>query len=80
MAAGELKINGQGQIKLINNLSGHYRPTAVEASQYLALFEALGLKFNNTWVEISNIIVDSNGLVEDVIRVSTEMIRGENNE
>jgi len=48
MAPGQLKINGQGQIKRIDNLSGHYRPTVQEAMSYEDLFKNLGLDTDKT--------------------------------
>lgn len=63
LAAGQLKINGQGKIKRIDNLSGHYRPTVNEAMGYQSLFENLGLDLNKTWLEYYRIDIDSDGMV-----------------
>lgn len=76
LAAGQLKINGQGQIKRIDNLSGHYRPTVSEAMKYPQLFEEMGFDLKKTWIELYDIEIDSSGLVENVIKSYTKMLGG----
>lgn len=67
----------QGQIKRIDNLSGHYRPTVSEAMNYPELLQDMGFDLNNTWVELYDIEIDSSGLVESVTKSYTKMLRGE---
>ena len=76
LAAGQMKINGQGQIKRIDNLSGHYRPTVSEAMKYPQLFEEMGFDLKKTWIELYDIEIDSSGLVENVIKSYTKMLGG----
>lgn len=77
LAAGQLKINGQGQIKRIDNLSGHYRPTVDEAMGYQALFENLGLDLNNTWLEYYRFEVDADdGLIVGKYLEYVKMVGG----
>ena len=76
LAAGQLKINGQGQIKRIDNLSGHYRPTVDEAMRYQSLFENLGLDLNKTWLEYYRIDIDSDGMVVDTSLAYIKMLGG----
>ena len=71
-----MKINGQGQIKRIDNLSGHYRPTVSESMNYPQLFESMGFDLNNTWIELYDIKTDSSGLVEGVTMSYTKMLGG----
>ena len=76
LAAGQLKINGQGQIKRIDNLSGHYRPTVDEAMRYQSLFENLGLDLNKTWLEYYRIDIDSDGMVVNTSLDYIKMLGG----
>ena len=76
LAAGELKINGKGQIKRIDNLSGHYRPTVSEAMNYPEFFKDRGFDLNNTWIEFYEFKIDSTGLIEDSVLSYTKMLGG----
>ncbi len=78
LAVGQLKINGQGQIKRIDNLSGHYRPTVDEAMRYQSLFEGLELDLNKTWLEYYKIDIDTDGMVVDTYIDYVKMLGGEN--
>ncbi len=74
VAAGQIKINGQGAIKRIDNLSGHYQPTLNQAINYQALFEQQGLSLNKTWLEYYYIPIDTNGYCADTVLEYIEMI------
>ena len=63
MAAGQLRLNGSGQIKRIDNLSGHYRPTVQESMLYQSYFTSLGLNMENIRLQYYNIRVDDMGFV-----------------
>ena len=78
LAAGQLKINGQGQIKRIDNLSGHYRPTVDEAMGYQSLFEGLELDLNKTWLIYDKFDIDADGMVVDTYTDYVKMLGGEN--
>lgn len=76
LAAGQLKINGQGQIRRIDNLSGHYRPTVSEAMNYPELFGDIGFDLSNTQIELFDFKVNSLGLVTNVIKSYTKRLGG----
>lgn len=78
LAAGQLKINGEGQVKRIDNLSGHYRPTVSEAMRYQTLFEKLGLDLNNTWLEYYRFDIDADGIVINSYLEYVVMVGGTN--
>ena len=63
MAAGQLKIDGQGMIRRIDNSSGHYRPTVEEALKYPELFENAGLNLDKAWLDIDSFKIDEWGNV-----------------
>ena len=75
MAAGQLKINGNGQIKGIDNLSGHYRPAVSEAMNYPDLFRNLGLDLNNTWINLYDIQINSTGDVVKLTPIYTKILK-----
>lgn len=77
LAAGQIKLNGLGYIRRIDNLSGHYRPTVDEAMRYQELFEEQGLELNNTWLEYYRIVFDEQGNVIDTIKEYNVMINGD---
>lgn len=52
LAAGSIKINSQGYIRQINNLSGHYRPEIKQAINYPDIFKKLNLKIDNAYLQI----------------------------
>ena len=65
-AAGTIKVNSQGRIRLITNESGHFQPTVSEALNYPTAFGNIGLDVNNSWIRIgefttskSNYVIDS---------------------
>ena len=76
LAAGQIKLNGLGCIRRIDNLSGHYRPTVDAAMRYQELFEEQGLELNNTWLEYYRIVFDEQGNVIDTIKEYNVMING----
>lgn len=74
VAAGQIKINGKGAIKRIDNLSGHYQPTVNQAMNYQTLFEQQGLLLDKTWLEYYYIPIDSNGYCGDTVLEYVKMI------
>jgi|LSQX01.3.fsa_nt_gb hypothetical protein len=74
-AAGQLKLNGQGNIRGINNLSGHYRPTSVEAANYPELLNNNGLSANGATMELYDFITDADGMVTKVKRTVIQKIK-----
>lgn len=75
MAAGQLKIDGQGMIRRIDNNSGHYRPTVEESLNYTDLFETAGLNLDKAWLDIDGFKVDGLGNVIEKIRVVHKKIK-----
>jgi RHS repeat-associated protein len=74
-AGGQLKLDGQGRIRRIDNLSGHYRPTVDEAMNYPELFRQNGLNVKNSWLELYDIKVDADGFVESVNKAVSKKIK-----
>ena len=65
-AAGSMKVNSQGYIRLITNDSGHFQPTTAQARNYPTIFRNTELNINNTWIRIekfktsmSNYVINS---------------------
>lgn len=74
LAAGQLKVDGDGMIRRIDNNSGHYRPTVEEALKYPELFEQAGFNLDKAWLYInkytinySEIIIKSENVVHKKI-------------
>lgn len=63
MAAGQLKIDGQGMIRRIDNRSGHYRQTVEEALKYPELFENAGLNLDKAWLNIDKYTINADGII-----------------
>jgi hypothetical protein len=75
LGAGQLKLDGQGRIRRIDNLSGHYQPTVNEALNYPELFKQNGLNVKNAWLELYDIKVDSAGWVENYVKAVSKKIK-----
>jgi len=67
LAAGQIRLNGQGKIKNIDNLSGHYRPTVDEANNFPKVLEDAGLDIEGATLNRHDIIIDEDGYVIRVI-------------
>ncbi|MGL5149026.1 MAG: hypothetical protein ACRC7N_00430 [Clostridium sp.] len=63
MAAGQLKIDGKGMIRRIDNGSGHYRPTVEEALKYPELFKNAGLNLDKAWINIDKYTISDEGII-----------------
>ncbi|KJD46344.1 hypothetical protein [Paenibacillus terrae] len=75
LAAGQLKINGQGEVRRIDNKSGHYRPTVVEASNYPELFEKAGVKVKGGWIELYKFEINKSGYLTEAEKVVSKKIK-----
>ena len=75
LAAGQLKLNGKGIIKRIDNLSGHYRPTVEEAMASPQLLRNLGLDLDKTWVEFYNIEANNSGYIKKTLKAYVKMLK-----
>lgn len=74
-AAGTMKVNTQGYIRLITNESGHYQPTVTQAMNYPDIFRNAGVIVDNAWIRISefktsmsNYVVDKNIIYHGIIK------------
>ena len=63
LAAGQLKVDGNGMIRRIDNQSGHYRPGIEESLNYPELFENIGLNLDKAWLDVNKYTINSNGIV-----------------
>ncbi|MFF2484353.1 hypothetical protein [Paenibacillus sp. NPDC058071] len=74
LAAGQLKINGQGEVRRITNESGHYRPTPEEAADYPELLKKTGVNVKGAWVENYSYKLDSDGFIIESTKVVSKKI------
>jgi hypothetical protein len=74
LAAGQMKINGQGKIKRIDNKSGHFRPTVQESSRVPTLFREMGLDITGSNIQLYRFTIDSDGMVEDITKMIDEYL------
>jgi hypothetical protein len=63
LAAGQMKLSGQGKIRQIDNLSGHYRPSVTEGLRVQDLLNYLGYNTSNTRLKLYEFITDHDGFV-----------------
>lgn len=59
---------------MINNLSGHYRPTKDEAIDYPDLLSNAGLNLDGTYLELYNFTLNSDGRVTFMTRVLSKQL------
>ncbi|NET39902.1 MAG: hypothetical protein F6K19_49440, partial [Cyanothece sp. SIO1E1] len=62
-AAGQLKIDGSGRIRRIDNGSGHFRPTVEEASRVPDLLRAQGLDLKGARFLTRKFRINADGLI-----------------
>ncbi|MDN3575880.1 hypothetical protein QWZ03_03725 [Chitinimonas viridis] len=62
-AAGQMMLSGKGDIHLIDNLSGHFRPTVAEGLRVPELLNDLGLKTNGAYLKLYDLTLDSDCFV-----------------
>ncbi|MDR9855917.1 contractile injection system protein, VgrG/Pvc8 family [Paenibacillus sp. VCA1] len=76
-AAGKIKLNGQGQVRSISNLSGHYTPTVEQAKLFPQVLEQAGVKTKNAWLDIYTIETTPSGYVNtnELVKVSSTQIK-----
>ncbi len=74
LGAGQIKLDGHGQLRRIDNLSGHYRPTVPEAMNYPELFEKAGVRTKNAWLELYDMKISPDGFVEGIEKVVAKKI------
>ncbi|MDR6553468.1 RHS repeat-associated core domain-containing protein [Paenibacillus qinlingensis] len=74
LAAGQLKINGQGEVRRITNESGHYRPTPEEAMNYPQLLRDAGVNVKGSWLELYSYKIDTDGFIIDSTKVVSKKL------
>ncbi|MEG0258735.1 MAG: pre-toxin TG domain-containing protein [Lysinibacillus sp.] len=74
LAAGQLKINGQGEVRRITNESGHYRPTPKEAMDYPQLIKDAGVNVKGAWIEFYSYKIDADGFIIDSTKVVSKKL------
>lgn len=77
-AAGKLKINADGQVRRITNLSGHYTPSVEQTRAFPQILEQAGVRTKNAWLEIFSIDTTPSGYVNtnELVKVSSMKISG----
>lgn len=63
-AAGTLKINSQGYVRNITNASGHYTPTLEQGRLFPNIFDNLGIRTKNAWLELGDYHFTPSGYVD----------------
>ncbi|WP_078552275.1 hypothetical protein [Bacillus alkalicellulosilyticus] len=76
-SAGKLKINGQGQVRSMSNLSGHYTPSIEQARLFPQILEQSGIRTKNAWHEIYAIETTTSGYVNinQLVKISSSKIK-----
>lgn len=76
-SAGKLNLNGQGQVRSISNLSGHYTPSVEQAKLFPQILEQAGVKTKNAWLEIYTIETTPSGYVNtnELVKISSTQIK-----
>ncbi|MBC3211985.1 hypothetical protein HZI46_13485 [Serratia fonticola] len=77
LAAGEIRLNGKGQVRRLENLSGHYQPTPEEAARFPSVLRNTGLDLNNTTMNTYEFTLTPSGLVQRFEKVSTKVLKDE---
>ncbi|MGM0511772.1 MAG: RHS repeat domain-containing protein [Pseudomonadota bacterium] len=77
LAAGQLRLNGLGQIRRIDNLSGHYRPTLDESLNFPEALKTSGLDISGATLNGYRIPVTSDGLALQPILEIKKVLRNE---
>ncbi|PST81855.1 hypothetical protein C7T94_16780, partial [Pedobacter yulinensis] len=62
-AAGQLKLNGRGQIRRLDNRSGHYRPTIEESMRFPDIIRSTGVSLSGATFEVSEFKFDADGFI-----------------
>lgn len=73
LAAGQIRLNGQDQIRHIDNLSGYYRPNVSEASNFPKILQDAGVDVKGVIMDVYQIST-SGGYVSGMTKVSTMVL------
>lgn len=63
-AAGQLKVNSQGYVRRIDNLSGHYSPNVEQGKLFPGVLNKAGIETKNAWLELYDINIASSGYAD----------------
>ncbi|MET1256377.1 hypothetical protein [Aliikangiella maris] len=63
LAAGQMRLNGQGQIRRLDNLSGHYQPSVEEALRVPDMLRDMGLDVSGARHQLYRFKIDDDGWV-----------------
>lgn len=74
-AARQIRLNGKGYIRQIDNLSGHYQPSVTETAAYPELLHRAGLQVKGATLVVHSISTDADGMVTGVKVVSSKVIK-----
>ena len=74
-AAGQLKVNSQGYVRRIDNLSGHYSPNVEQGKLFPSVLNKAGIETKNAWLELYDINITSFGYADlsKVTKYSTQL-------
>ena len=75
LSAGQLKIDGSGRIRRIDNLSGHYRPTVEESSIVPRLLKDMGLDLEGARLQLYEFTTNGQNLIINERRVVDEVLK-----
>ena len=64
MAAGTLKINSQGYVRLITNALGHYTLSVQQTKLFPELLNGAGVRTKNAWLEVGDYYITPSGYVD----------------
>lgn len=62
-AAGKIKIDSFGNVRRITNESGHFAPNVEQAKNYEEIFNSLGVRTQNSWLEIYQLNFTNSGYI-----------------
>jgi hypothetical protein len=74
LSAGQLKIDGSGRIRRIDNLSGHYRPTVNEGYMTPYLLREMGLDLKGARLILSEFEINPQGLIRSTRQAVNEVL------
>ena len=64
-AAGQLRLNGRGNVRSIDNLSGHYRPSVEESRRFPDILRSAGIDVKGATIEITEFTINDEGFVTE---------------
>jgi hypothetical protein len=74
-AAGQIRLNGKGQVRQIDNLSGHYQPTVAETANYPVILQGTGLNVKGATIVTHSMSTNSDGMITGIKVFSSKVIK-----